>query len=454
MPRYDEVRYLATHNSYSGDTDGKRRSLDKQLDAGVRCVELDFHDDAYLEIEDYRVGHDSPGAQVDHAPKNPAMDLRLTAWIKALTSWSAEHAGHAPITLVLDAKDPLTDNPDGGDLADLNATLERAFKTQLFRREHFSGKWPDWTDLKNKFLCVLSGPMKNRRCYRWDFGEAPAIGVNAAGDVVMAFAEDSGDLSCWSGSADAANKAVAWKRRHTYASSNKALSEPAVAVSDDGWVVCVHQFFVEPIPNGLRYQLGRLRADGRIEWLEEDGYALGTSPTLKVDGTKVTEIHTQSDTGARLKMLGTIDAAKKRIVWESPKQTQQKPFPTDRAKWQGSTIRCGTHRTARWIGCGFGRKPLAPARHAQLAFVEMQDANEADTLLDPLFFAASGDSSDAIGKARKAGLVARGWGFSKANAQDPASPKENFAATDKPFEQWYLDYMRPRDGSVVGGIAE
>jgi hypothetical protein len=455
MPRYDEMRYLSTHNSYSGGKD-KRRSLDKQLEAGVRCIEFDFHDDAYRQVLDYRVGHGGPGEEVDQTPTNPAEDLRLTAWLNVLAKWSAGRAGHAPITIVLDAKDPLTDNPTGGDPADLNATLDRVFKTQIFRRDHHTGKWPQWTDLKNKFLCVLSGSLKNRKCYRWDFGKVPAIGVNTAGSIVMAFAEDSGDLSCWSGAADA-DEAITWKRRCTYATfanSSNALFEPAVAVSDEGWVVCVHRRFLKEIPNGLWYRLGRLDSEGRIDWFKHDGYALGTFPTLKIDGTDITEIHTQSDTGAFLKMLGTIDTAKKRIKWESPKKTQQKPFLTDQAKWQAFTIKCGTHRTDKWIGCRFDDKPLLPARYGQLAFVEMQSDDEADSLIDPLFFAAPADSSAKIARARRAGLVARGWGFAKGNADNPANPKENFAATDTPFARWYVDYMKPRDGEEVGGIAE
>jgi hypothetical protein len=157
----------------------------------------------------------------------------------------------------------------------------------------------------------------------------------------------------------------------------------------------------------------------------------------------VTEVHRQSDTSARLKTVGTIDPAKKRVVWDDPKKTEQQPFPTDRARWSGHTIECGAHKTEEWLGCRFDGSPLAPARYAQIAFVELQGAGELERLVDPLFFAAPADSKSGIARARKDGYVARGWGFARRNAQDPADPRENFPATDTPFEPWYQAYVPP-----------
>ena len=61
MARYDLTRFRTTHNSYSG---GARGSLPQQLDRGIRCLELDFHDNGYQEVGDYRVGHLKPGSEV------------------------------------------------------------------------------------------------------------------------------------------------------------------------------------------------------------------------------------------------------------------------------------------------------------------------------------------------------------------------------------------------------
>lgn len=104
--RYDEARFRATHNSYSGNIHGRRGSIVQQLDAGVRCLELDFHDAGYPRVGDYRLGHGlGPGSDVSHAGGNPAKGvLGLRQWLALLTRWSAleKNADHAPITLILD----------------------------------------------------------------------------------------------------------------------------------------------------------------------------------------------------------------------------------------------------------------------------------------------------------------------------------------------------------------
>ena len=76
-------------------------------------------------LEDYRIGHLKPGAEVDHRPPNPADD-KLGSWLKIVNDWSAVNPGHEPITIVLDAKDDLTDNVDA-DLEELNRRVEAAF---------------------------------------------------------------------------------------------------------------------------------------------------------------------------------------------------------------------------------------------------------------------------------------------------------------------------------------
>ena len=106
MKRYSQCEFAATHNSYSGKDRG---SLSDQLAAGIRCVELDFHDNGYEDFRDYRVGHMGPGAEVAAGHGNPLSPL-LKDWLGAVSQWSLAHKGHTPITVVLDSKDDLTDN--------------------------------------------------------------------------------------------------------------------------------------------------------------------------------------------------------------------------------------------------------------------------------------------------------------------------------------------------------
>src|SRR3954468_24673951 len=106
--RYNHVVVAATHNSYGGKASGDLGSIAHQLDLGVRFVELDVHDNDFTRFG-YRIGHESPGDEVVHGGGNPAGD-RLADWLQAIARWSGNHAGHAPIAVVLDLKDPLTDN--------------------------------------------------------------------------------------------------------------------------------------------------------------------------------------------------------------------------------------------------------------------------------------------------------------------------------------------------------
>src|SRR5262249_47518601 len=135
-PVFNDAYFRSTHNSYEG---GTRHSIIAQLDAGVRFLELDLHDNAFSTYRDYRIGHDEPGDRVSHDNGNPATNL-LTDWLALIRGWSLAHPQHAPITLGLDTKDDLTDNHNAsrGNMAALNERLVAVFGEQLFRAEHFA----------------------------------------------------------------------------------------------------------------------------------------------------------------------------------------------------------------------------------------------------------------------------------------------------------------------------
>src|SRR5262249_23927731 len=151
-----------------------------------------------------------------------------------------------------DLKDDLTDNEGvGGDLADLNDRLQDVFGPKLFTRDEWDGmrQWPDVNELKDRVLCVLSGNPTTRVAYRWAFGSEPAVGVNRKGDLILLYRSTAGDINCWTGRAQQAT--IDWLRKSNYASSDLGLSQPAVAVNDDGWIVSVHRFSRPNLPNRL-----------------------------------------------------------------------------------------------------------------------------------------------------------------------------------------------------------
>src|SRR5262245_52773003 len=127
-PAFTDAVFAATHNSYSGDVDGAKKSIGYQLDHGVRFIEFDIHDNGYAENHDYSIGHSSPGDLVDHSGGNPASNL-LHDWLTTVSTWSGAHPTAAPIVVMLDLKDDLTDNQSyaAGNLAALNQELRTAF---------------------------------------------------------------------------------------------------------------------------------------------------------------------------------------------------------------------------------------------------------------------------------------------------------------------------------------
>jgi len=362
MARYDLTRFRTTHNSYSGD---RRGSIPMQLGRGIRCLELDFHDNGYGEIGDFRIGHLKPGSEVVLGNGNPNT-LLVRDWLGAIATWSNGNFGHAPIAVVLDAKDDLTDNDDGGDLEDFNQTLEGAFGGTLFTRDEYdrAGAWPDLEELRDRVLCILSGSGSTRTAYRWGFGTAPAIAVNEGGTMAIAYRSSAGDLNCWTGTAEGAPPTVRWLRKITYGLGNLGLSQPAIVLNDDGWIVAVHRFqrpgFQGPL---LESKLGRVQEDHRIKWFDAQVFAQGSSPSLRMEGDEVREIHAMWDGERRQQVLGTVNRQRRKIEWKSPRVTQAEPFPRNIADWQGHRLRCGVDAGGA-IGWGVARRSLQPAgRH-------------------------------------------------------------------------------------------
>ena len=108
---------------------------------------------------------------------------------------------HAPITVALDLKDRLTDNPSfaQGNLARVNQELLEAFE-RLFAAEALGrGRWPTVDALRGRVIAVLSGDEETRLAYVRDPGHNPAVAINAAGRVVEVHDSGGGELWYWTG---------------------------------------------------------------------------------------------------------------------------------------------------------------------------------------------------------------------------------------------------------------
>jgi hypothetical protein len=438
MPSFDLTRFKATHNSYSGESRGTLRS---QLDRQIRFLELDIHDNGYAEVGDFRLGHLKPGSEVATGSGNPDTVL-LGDWLRAIADWADGHAGHTPISVVLDAKDDLTDGD--GDLADLNQTIAGVFGQRLFTRSEYdqAGVWPDTEKLRGRILCVLSGDGTTRAAYRWTFAATPAIAVNQGGDVVLTYVAASGDVSAWVGRLQAAGAQLTWLRKTTYGFAGAGLFQPAVALNDDGWIVAVRSFQRPGLPGPtLESVVGLLQDGGRIRWHAPRTFAQGVLPTLQMLGDEVREIHTMADGRRRQQVRGTLDRRKHRVLWQSPRVVTASPFARDSVAWRGHALRCAVDGE-RVLACGVDGRPPEPVRLPQLIFVEEQRGDPAAIIRDARFFAASAKDKLAITRARQRGLVTRAWGFEESDVgAAPAPPVENVPATDTPTVAWYDAYM-------------
>lgn len=448
MPSYDQTRYWTTHNSYEG---GPRGSIPAQLDRNVRCLELDVWDNDYDKVGDFRVGHFKPGHAValgTVAPGNPNT-LRLRDWLETIADWSAQHANHGVITLVLDLKSDLTDNAGAGDLEDLNAELEDVFGARLFTRDDYDvpKAWPETTALRNRVLCVLSGNGSNRAAYRYCFGAQPALAVNARGDVALAYRSEAGDMRCWTGKArlpsGARPGALSWRHKGTYAWNAFSVSEPSLAMTDDGWIVSVHRVGPAPgtsSPALLECVVGELHDDGRMTWGGASGVGSGMLPSLALTSDNRLLLTNTTESGKSLRVRkGTLDRKKHRVDWAKAEAAGADAPPTrDTALWKGHALRCLVNARRTILAAFDGAQRAVGYR--QLAFVELQSEEADRDLLDPLFYGASASNTGAIAAARARGQVARAWWFKQGDAILPPKP-ENFAATDHPFDAFYAAYV-------------
>ncbi|GAA1720799.1 hypothetical protein GCM10009765_81250 [Fodinicola feengrottensis] len=426
--------FLATHNSYSGNVDGAKNSIVYQLDHGVRFVEFDIQDNDYATDHDYSIGHNSAGDAVDHAG-NPASNL-LRDWLNVVAGWSNAHPTHAPLVVMLDLKDDLTDNVSyaAGNLTALNQELETAFGSSLLKAKDYPAGQPTVDALRGRVLTLLSGDPTSRSEYHRDLGYHPAVALNGHGQIVEVHDSGGGGLWYWTGTYGA-DGTVTWLRHGHYDSG----TTPAVALNDNGWLVEVHQ---SETASTLWYHVGHLGADGEITWSASHKYDSGVLPTVAFTnpaGTTVREIHRSQSNSQNWDWNGVLDTGSGTVAWTGNAKTSDAAFD------KSTSIRGTAHITVSTGADGAApvqtlryatdRQPSTRIRYQQTAFDEFQKGDSALLQEGALFYAAPATESAFIIAARQSGHIVRGWDFDSATLA--TNPIANYPATNNPWSDWY-----------------
>ena len=424
--------FRATHNSYSGNVDGAKNSITYQLDHGVRFVEFDIHDNGYDTARDYGIGHDSPGNLVDHTG-NPASNA-LRDWLGVVASWSGAHPAAAPIVVMVDLKDNLTDNPSfaAGNLTALDQELSTAFGTKLVRARDYPNGLPSVDSLRGRVLTVISGDAQSRTEYSRDVGYNPAVAMNSHGQVVEVHDSGAGVLWYWTGTYGADGR-ITWSRHGRYDSGQT----PAVALNDSGQLVEVHQ---SQNNSGLWYHTGTLGADGEITWSASKQYDSGALPTVAftdATGTTLREIHRSQGNSQNWQWRGVLSGSG--VTWSGNATTSD-------ARYDKTVTAQGSSRVSVWTGADGATSAQTlryttdrvtgdRIRYQQTAFDEFQEGDSAELKQGALFYAAPATSGSFIVSARQAGRIVRGWDFDSASRA--TTPLANYPATNHPWDAWY-----------------
>ena len=461
MSRYNELVFRATHNSYAGAPSGDLGSLRRQLDRGVRFLELDVHDSEFASAG-YRIGHASPGDGVVHGGGNPRGD-GLGAWLGSVERWSDGNPRHAPITLALDLKDRLTDNRSfaQGNLARLNEELLEAFGPRLFAAEQLtSDPWPTLEALRGRLIVVLSGDEGTRLGYVRDPGHNPAVAINGSGQVVEVHDSGGGELWYWTGEFSSPGR-VRWHRHGRYDTGQR----PAVALDDAGLLVEVHED-PDPGDDRLWYRVGRLTSDLEIDWFSQAGQSFpgadqGVRPSIRfVDRASeyVREVHESPRTGQHWYWNGSLDSSSREVIWrreEADEGRTSDPLfdkARDGAAGRKLAVRTGSHGAfeSDTLLYTTGSTGSHRIRYRQLAFVETKRGDAPALEREGAwFFSASAKNPDSRKWAqdhRLDGKLVRLWEFNERHYA--TDPPVSFPATDHPATDWYEDYC-----AAVGSVA-
>jgi hypothetical protein len=440
-PPFTGSVFRATHNSYSGNVDGAKNSVAYQLDHGVRFIELDVHDNGYGTSHDYGVGHDSPGNLVDHSGGNPASN-NLRDWLATVNTWSAAHPAAAPIVVMLDLKDDLTDNPNfaAGNLTALNQELESVFGGRMLQAKDYPAGQPTVDALRGRVLPLLSGDAGTRAEYKRDVGYHPAVALNGRGQVVEVHDSGGGALWYWTGTYGADGR-ITWLRHGKYDNGQT----PAVALDDNGDLVEVHQ---SQSATTLWYRVGKLGADGEITWQASHQYDNGVLPSVAfTNGTQLREIHRSQGSSQNWNWSGTLSGTT--VAWTGNAKTSDARFATATATSGSRTAAVRTAADgptpAQTLRVDTGGVTGDRIRYRQVAFDEFQKGDSAELQDGALFYGAPATESAFITAARQSGKLVRGWDFD--SAAQATTPLASYPASNHPYDAWYQNLLT-QNGAV------
>jgi hypothetical protein len=431
---FTKAYFKSTHNSYSGD---ERGSIQQQLDAGFRGLEFDIHDNDFMAVGDYRLGHYFHGSEVSLGNGNPQTPL-LTDWLSQVSQWSQQNPNHAPITLTLDIKDDLTDNINfaNGDMGRLNNILIESFGTDLFEPSILDETWPSIDELRNRILIVLSGHEESRQLYKRDRGYNPAVAINSSGKIIEVHDSGSGTLWFWTG--QMTDGQIVWKRHGQYDTGQT----PSIALNNDGWFVEVHQSESNPT---LWSRVGYIDDNYNPIFNESEEYDDGILPTIRFvnkNGFELREIHQSQNNGQHWDWELSLNPNTATIGWGYHEQTNDQLHDKDRDE-SNHWIEVFTDSNQTAGNDTLLVKTLnetSRIRYPQVAFVEYQFSNASELMDSETWFAAIGSGNqEIIANWNSAGLITRQWGFSEADSEHLSSPP-NFPATDYFSEEWYTVY--------------
>jgi hypothetical protein len=432
--------FRATHNSYSGNVDGAKGSITYQLDNGVRFLEFDIHDNGYATALDYAIGHDSPGNLVDHSGNPSSNNLR--PWLQTVANWSAAHPDHAPLMVMLDIKDNLTDNTsyDAGNLAALNKELSDVFGTRLLPAKDVPAALGTVGSLRGRILTLLSGDAGTRSSYKADSGAHPSVAINARGQVVEVHDSGAGALWYWSGVYGSDGR-VTWLRHGRYDSG----TTPAVALNDNGYLVEVHQ---SQSASTLWYHVGQVAADGDIVWSPSHQFDNGVLPSISFvspTGNTLKEIHRSQSQNQNWFWDATLNPSAGTVSWNSGThaKTSDPRFATD-VSVSGTkrvSVSTGADGAAPADTLHYGTDRVGSTRicYQQIAFDEFQAGDSALLQEGAIFYASIASNKSFITSSRSAGKVVRGWDFDDAGLA--TTPLANYPATNLPWTSWYADLV-------------
>jgi hypothetical protein len=442
-PRLNEVFLKATHNSYSGNLVGNRGAILNQLNQGIRFIEFDVHDQSFSTLGDYQIGHDSPDDEVDHIGSNPQTSL-LRDWLTLINQWSIDHRDHAPIIVLLDLKDSLTDQPNfnQGNLSKLNALLKEVFGNRLYRADVANAPqrpWPRVSTLQGKIITVLSGVLANRLAYYQDQGSSPSIAVNRNGQVIEVHDSGDGKLWYWSGKiVDQGNvQNIRWLDHGFYQNGKN----PAVLIDDQGHLIEVHQSEAHTTLWGMT---GKINQQGLVTWQAQAvRYDDGIKPTLGWDRGLIREVHQSQNRDLRFSRTGNlVDGA---IVWQNDNAQTNLPFFDKNTSGDYHVSTSGAQSTN--LGILYWRKgnqALTRIRYEPIMFLEFQDQNPAELLSESHFFGTTRNNLAFLQRYRNLGIV-RLWQYVVPARPIPLEPFTQYAqimATDTPYADDYLTWMQ------------